>query len=367
MKSVRPLILGLLLVGAAGGAIWKALQRPPAPLPEPDPSFPAVSATELATRRAEVHSYFAAHPPPVAEPDLFLRQVALPYSEVTALALPPDASLLAVAAGKTIHLLDPSSGSEIRHLDAEGPTTTLQFSADGKKLLAAATNGMTTPWDPGAGSILAHVAEHQQADTACLSPDGAHIVTIDRGAIHVWNSATSNQECTIDTPDATAIAASNDLVAVGLHDGSLGLYDLHTAALLDERKHPPVRDDQAGAWILELAFPDDPQTLLFVDQGGIARWNRNDASVTSLLGNACDLHTLPDARFAARGRNGQLYLGTLDGQLRQPPNPEFVHLLAVAPSLLVAIGEPDPQTPNHPGNILYLYNPANFHPPKARP
>lgn len=119
---------------------------------------------------------------------------------ITALAVSPDESRLAIARYGQVELLDTRSKKSVGHLkDFPGKINSLSFANGGKWLVTASgvtgLYGKATVWDVLSGSPVMQFQGHR--DTmydAELSPDGKLLATCgyDRNVI-IWNSETGNQ------------------------------------------------------------------------------------------------------------------------------------------------------------------------------
>lgn len=111
------------------------------------------------------------------------------YKEkVVALAFAPDGKLLAVGVGKQIRLLDPKSDLKTaapkRVLEMKMPVnSTLQFSADGRVLLAVEVDYSTGEgyavdvWSVASGKLIRrHQTKYTESYAAALAPDGKTFV-----------------------------------------------------------------------------------------------------------------------------------------------------------------------------------------------
>ena len=104
---------------------------------------------------------------------------------VTAYAVSPDGMILASCAAKTINgefvpaitLWDTTTSTEIQTLVPGESVYSLQFSPDGKLLIAAVGNDLQI-WDPASGTLLSTLSGHTDIILqVAVSPDQHTIAT----------------------------------------------------------------------------------------------------------------------------------------------------------------------------------------------
>ena len=130
--------------------------------------------------------------------------------QYSATAFDPDSRQLAAAAfdGKnttvSVWTLDPGSvdwlrgsAAPVRTFAAHGFTTELAFSHDGKRLVAAQTDGGVYIWDADGGRAPIVLRGHPDgANSAAFSPESNDVVAERRGRRHCEGLATG-QECAV--------------------------------------------------------------------------------------------------------------------------------------------------------------------------
>ncbi|MEZ6109035.1 MAG: hypothetical protein R3B96_23890 [Pirellulaceae bacterium] len=153
--------------------------------------------------------------------------------------------LFDAATGERISLLDATDG----HTDA---VTSLQFSADGTKLLSASFDRTVKLWDLRTGRVERTLVGHRLwVWSARFSPDEQHIASASEdGTVRIWNAATGEASAPFLGHQGPVYAAdfSDDgrWVASGGIDGLLlqWSWDPQSLAGFDHRQ--AIRDFQAG-------------------------------------------------------------------------------------------------------------------------
>jgi DNA-binding beta-propeller fold protein YncE len=312
--------------------------------------------------------------PEGAEPDptvIVVPKIA-PRGEVvdppTALACSPDGSLMAEAHYGTVELLHRSGRSLIRKLEGHrGRVTSLAFSADGSRLVAAAGEpglvGEVRLWNVADGSLLRTFTGHRDSLYAvALSPDGTLLATGSYDQqIKIWDVATGSELRTLighnDAVYDLAFRPDGRVLASASGDRTVKLWDVATGARLDTLSQslkelytvafsPDGRSVVAGgvdnrirlwnvtadakentnllatsqfaheAAILELAFSRDGQTLVSAGEDKqIQIW---DFPSMTLRGT---LEVQPDwpAALAISPDGTTLYVSRLDGSEAEYP------------------------------------------------
>ena len=184
---------------------------------------------------------------------------------LTALAYSPDGATLAAALGRTVVLVDASTGKAARILgDHPGPITGVRFSPDGKTLLAvggrAGMFGAVTAWSTAKGERLGEGRGHADSIlAAAFAPDGKTFATAgyDRMVL-LWASASLKPVQTLkDHTDAVyAVDYSRDgsVLASSGADRTVKLWDPATG-----RRLKTLSD--ASAELYSVAFSGDGATV----------------------------------------------------------------------------------------------------------
>jgi WD40 repeat protein len=97
------------------------------------------------------------------------------HSQVTCLAISPDAAIIALGfKSSQVHLLDAGTGEVLRELTANGHTdgvTCVSFSGDGLRIATGSHDAQLLIWDAVTGSRLALFDAHTGSVTAALYVD----------------------------------------------------------------------------------------------------------------------------------------------------------------------------------------------------
>jgi WD40 repeat protein len=208
---------------------------------------------------AAICSSAIAAPP---EPQYTLVLQAPPAASVNSVAVSPDGSLVATAAGEGgVRLYDSKSGSLLRVIGAGDRGVV--FSPDGKTLTAAGfhMDKLSALWDVQSGRRLQSFAGHTEweVDATAISPDGKLLAStgVDK-QILVWEIATGKLRHRLkDQPyriAALVFSPDSRTLATGGGDKAVKLWDMATGKL--SRLLDGQRD-----WICPLAFSSDGKLL----------------------------------------------------------------------------------------------------------
>jgi WD40 repeat protein len=194
--------------------------------------------------------------------------------------------------------------SRIRGVLAEpdGPVYAVSFTADGRRLLTAADNGVVrlSPVD-GAGTATVFRGHQGNVWGATLSPDGVHLATGGGDkTVRLWRVADPGRSTILGRHDATvrnvAFSPDGKRLASASDDGTVKIWDL------TGRDAPRVLRGHDGP-VLAVAFSPDGQVLA---TGGndrtIRLWPRSGGPVTVLRGHTASVEYLaysPDGHHLA--------------------------------------------------------------------
>lgn len=163
-------------------------------------------------------------------------------------------------------------------LRAGDRVTTLDFSSDGRRLLAGDGKGRLTAYDLDAGRRLSRVEAHDDrvvfaaflaGDTAVVSVDGDGTVVVHRIAEDGLARPPAAQLETGDAPVRVALDAGRRFLAVATEAPRIELFDLPTRQRLGT-----VDAGEGGDEILHLGFDRRGRQLVAVTAGGrVTAWN----------------------------------------------------------------------------------------------
>jgi WD40 repeat protein len=334
------------------------------------------------------------------DPTLLVTPRIAPRAEVkrkiTAVAVSPDGSLLAIARLRDVELIKPGDGSMVRTLaDHHGSVNAVNFSTDGSQLVVASGEpglfGEATLWNVADGPAVRKFRGHRDTLYAArLSPDGKLLATGSYDQrILLWDTQSGSTVRTIAghngavldldfSPDGKLLAsASGDRtvklwdVASGARLDTLGqpLRDVYTAAFSPDGKFLAAGgvDRRIRIWSIIAGGKEGTNTLVhtrFAHDGAILRlvWSRDGKSLVSSADNrtikvwdAAEmsprqmLETQPDwATGLALSSDGRtLFIGRMDGSFATQQvagaSPSGDSLVKAAPALAPA--EPSPPEP----------------------
>ena len=194
-----------------------------------------------------------------------LKPASRPLHDVA--ASPDGATVATATAMGDVQLWRASDGQRTFTLAAETPATSIEFSADGTRLVAVYTDGTVRLWDVRGGAVVARLMVHPRATiAAALSPDGRLLAGGGAdGSVHLVDGETGNRlrsfaparDAGLPPPAVRALAFSPDGAAlVSAHDAHAG------ARVWDPREGRELAHLLAGGPSVEsVVFSPDGATL----------------------------------------------------------------------------------------------------------
>jgi len=162
---------------------------------------------------------------------------------VTAVAFSPDGTLLASASAapeQTVKIWSTQTWALVRTLiGASGGLVSVQFSHDGTKVVAAASDGIAREWNLTTGSVVkSYLAPSQGNMRLRYSPDGTKVAAGWTSKVLIFNSGTSTPVLTLNahskdntavdwSPDGTRLVSTNP-------DGTVDVWDTSSWAQLSQ-------------------------------------------------------------------------------------------------------------------------------------
>jgi WD40 repeat protein len=150
------------------------------------------------------------------------------------IAFSPDGATVAIGyADGVVALSDTMTGTQRRtlYIDHGDAVWSLGFTADGRRLAAGSLHGAVKVWDSASGALLRGFENKQGSCYVALSPDGDTVASSDdTGTVTLWNLRRPGRRTLPafnDDDQVTALAFSpnGSMLAVGGHDGAIGLWD----------------------------------------------------------------------------------------------------------------------------------------------
>jgi WD40 repeat protein len=196
------------------------------------------------------------------------QHLVTPAGNVRGLACGPGGPLVAVAAGRTLHLVEAATGQRLSLNAGRGEVACVAFSRDAGVVAAGSTDGAWRCWSTRGGALLA--ANRQPARVCCLgvSADGRTLATGGpTGAIRVWAIPGGQLLTDVQLPDAEpvvriAFARDQTRLAAAGASGRIVVCDLLTGpGMVHTLAGPPGR-------ISDLAFSPDGRLLAATSVSG---------------------------------------------------------------------------------------------------
>ena len=239
---------------------------------------------------------------------------------VQSLAVSPDGTVLAAAAGRTVRLWDVATRSNTATLAVHADRVqSLAFLRDGATLVAKSGSGALTLWDVSENLAGSPLQVHAVEGSLALSPDGATLAAASGTRIELWDVTTDTLVATLVngteaaslafSPDGTTLAAgswetvtlwdvarSQMTTAIKGHertvhsltfspDGStLAAGSWRLVKLLDVAAGTGVATLNHSTEVLSVAFTPDGATLAVRWQESVLLWEVTTRSVAHLPG-----------------------------------------------------------------------------------
>lgn len=218
--------------------------------------------------------------------------------KITALALSPDASILATGSEDTLILLWNNAGEQIGMLAGHrGPISTLVFSEDGSRLFSGGTDAGVIQWDIASQREVMRYQGHRNVITDIDYSPNALVSSSGDGAIILWNIETGEEvrrfEGHTDSVRALAFSPDGSQLLSGSRDRSLILWDVNTGQALSTFVGH-------GDAVLSIEFPDNGHAFSASADRSVIEWDLATGQIiTRFSGHSDEVTSLavsPDGR-----------------------------------------------------------------------
>jgi serine/threonine protein kinase/WD40 repeat protein len=222
---------------------------------------------------------------------------------------------LLATAGRQIELWSLASDRPVTRFDPPAYGDRVEFSADGKYLLAAGGHGVAA-W-PVAETPEKRCLDGHAGGVPCVafSPDGTRLASVSKDrTLRLWDAATGELRLSAlahrSALEAVAFSPDGALLATGDRDGVIALWDGRTAAPLARVGSAP---EPGAVWRLQ--FSATGRFLAAVGGSGVAVWERQAGGEVATLGRVFH-RPLPGALdVAVHPSEAELVVLTGDGHL----------------------------------------------------
>jgi WD40 repeat protein len=238
-------------------------------------------------------------------------------SVTTASAFSPDGRLIATSTwGAAVRLWDGWSGELLREFVGPSLTTrALQFSSDGRRLMATAgALQQAAIWSLDSGSLIFLVTKPAD-DLACLSSDGARALTAGNGDLDIWDTD-SKRVISTERPDGRWTGGGFSA------DGTVAFAwspDQHSALAFDARTGRRLERRAIGAPLGVCTTLGSSHCLAIAEgEGSLSLWDPLTHSTRTLpSSDSSQLFSLassPDGKLLAEySKSGVRVVSTEDG------------------------------------------------------
>lgn len=178
--------------------------------------------------------------------------IRLPSPGPEVVMFSPDSLELVNSSGYSLQFWDPMSGQKIREVDVGQSTSTIAYSADGRRLATGSTGGTIRLWDV---ALIRRLQTSNVMPTQLRQPRGLEFSSDGRqlacmggdATVTLWDTATGRKRQTLSGLPASILRANfspdDTLLVILLENGILQVWSLLAGKLLRTFERPPPKDD----------------------------------------------------------------------------------------------------------------------------